>query len=100
MTRRDGPDAVRTAPNSTKKRPPATRHNTEHAHELDGLVVDHVLFVFREIENIFEERRVGEHAALHVLEGILDEAEGPFFLADACVAIVRTASSREDDACQ
>ena len=85
MTRHDITEAVRTAPNSTKKRPPATRHNAENAHELDGLVVDHVLFVFREIENIFEKRRVGEHAPLHVLEGILDEAEGPFFLADACV---------------
>jgi hypothetical protein len=31
----------------------APRQNTEKAHELDRLVVDHVLLVLREVEDIF-----------------------------------------------
>ena len=59
------------------------------AHELDRLVVDHVLLVLAEVENIFEERRIGEHAALHIFKTILDEAEGPFFFPDACARVSR-----------
>ena len=67
----------------------APRQNTENAHELDRLVVDHVLFVLTEVKNVLQEARVGEHAALHVLEGVLDEAEGPLLLADTCVGVSR-----------
>ena len=46
----------------------APRRNTGKAHELDRLVVDHVLFIFRKVEDVLEERRVGEHAALHIFK--------------------------------
>ena len=60
-----------------------TRQNTENAHELDRLVVDHVLLVLREVEDVLQEARIGEHAALHVLEAIFNKTEGPLLLADA-----------------
>ena len=60
-----------------------TLQDAASAHELDRLVVDHVLLVLAEVEDVLQERAIGEHAALHVLEGVLDEAEGPFLFPDA-----------------
>ena len=60
-----------------------TPQDAARAHELDRLVVDHVLLVFTEVEDVLQKTGVGEHAALHVLERVLDEAEGPLLLADA-----------------
>ena len=60
-----------------------TRQNTENAHKFNCFIIYHIFLIFTEVEDVLQKTGVGEHAALHVLEGVLDEAEGPLLLADA-----------------
>ena len=66
-----------------------TRQNTENAHKFNCFIIYHVLLIFTEVEDVLQEARIGEHAALHVLETIFNKPEGPLLLADACVWVSR-----------